>query len=100
MADKIGEGQGQSAVLLKGRNPVYQPGLKSEGASDIVQDRFCRLLFQLDVTALGCRDEAVLQPVFHTVLRVGKQRSELVLEVILAVGLTDKVQHRHAVLSI
>ena len=93
---EIGKAELDAGVFFKRGNAVHQPRRVAIGSADVIENVFGGFLFQLDVTALGCRNKAVLDLARHTARGVGKQCRELIFKVIFFICLTDEIKHGQA----
>ena len=96
VVQEAGQAQREPCVLLKGGNAGHETSAVAVGRPDVVQYVLCRLLLQLDIAALGRRDESVLDLPGDAAGGVGEQRGEFVLEIIFSVCLTDEVENGQA----
>ena len=93
---EIGQRQLQTAVLRKTGHTGNQPCCVAIGGPNVVQNILSRLLFQLDITALGSRYKSVFDLSGHAAGSVGQQCCKLIFKVVPLICLTNKVQHRQA----
>ena len=97
IVQKICNRQLQPAILRKRGNARHQSGSIAIGGTDVVQNVLGRFLLQLDIAALGDGNESVLDLSAHAAGCVRQECCKLILEIVLPVRLTDKVQHGQAI---
>ena len=97
IVQKIRNRQLQPAILRKRGNARHQSGSIAIGGTDVVQNVLGRFLLQLDIAALGDGNESVLDLSAHAAGCVRQECCKLILEIVLPVRLTDKVQHGQAI---
>ena len=88
---EISKRQLQPGVIFKSGNTGDQACCIAIGCTDIIQNILGGFLFQLNVTALGYGNKAVLNFASDTAGGIAEQCCELIFKVIFLVCLADEV---------
>ena len=87
-----------SGILFKALDTRYKSRAATIRSTDVIKDIIGSFLFELHIAPLRQRCEPILDLTRHAARCIGEQRSELVLEIVLSVRLTDEVENGQAIL--
>ena len=97
---KVCQGKFQPTIFGKAGHPGHQSSSIAVGSTNIFQNVLGGLFLQLYVASFGHGDKSIFDLSGHAASGVGQQGCNLFFKAIALVGLTDKVQHCQAFLTL